>query len=64
VDANFITGVPTGNVDIAVDSTHVYWANWANGSGTTIGRASIDGSEVNTNFISGASGPYGVAVTG
>jgi virginiamycin B lyase len=64
VKPNFITGVRTGNVGIAVDSTHIYWANWSNGSGTTIGGAAIDGTAVNNDFITGGSGPYGMAVPG
>ena len=35
---------------------------WANVGGTTIGRANLDGSSPNQSFITGASGPCGVAV--
>jgi hypothetical protein len=40
---------------------HIYWAN---ASGNTIGRADLDGSDVDENFISGASGPSNVLVHG
>ena len=50
---------------IAVSRGHIYWANQgANQSGTTIGRANLDGSAVNESFISGADSPAGVAVSG
>lgn len=39
----------------------VYWTN--NGS-DTIGRANLDGTGANPSFITGAVGPYGVAVNG
>jgi virginiamycin B lyase len=53
---NFITGAddPKG---VAVDSTHVYWANQ---DADTIGRANLNGSNVNQSFIAGAD--CGVAV--
>jgi hypothetical protein len=37
---------------------------WADASGTTIGRANLDGTSVNQTFIIGADGPAGVAVDG
>jgi virginiamycin B lyase len=40
----------------------VYWTNYGGGEGSTIGRASLDGSGANQSFIAGASGPCGVAV--
>lgn len=43
---------------------YVYWANWDGGAGTTIGRATVDGGQVNQSFITGAHGPCGVAVDG
>lgn len=44
---------------IALDGTHLYWANREAG---TIGRANLDGSEPNPTFISGLNGPCNVAV--
>lgn len=38
---------------------HIYW-----GTGSTIGRANVDGSGVNRSFVTGASTPTGVAVDG
>ncbi|MGO9207419.1 MAG: hypothetical protein ACLQBX_14775, partial [Candidatus Limnocylindrales bacterium] len=54
---------------VAVDSTHVYWANrgtsgWTPTSGTTIGRANLDGTGLDESFIGGAQSPCGVAVDG
>jgi virginiamycin B lyase len=40
----------------------VYWANTAVGTGTTIGRAELDGTGVDQDFIGGATAPCGVAV--
>jgi hypothetical protein len=41
----------------------VYWANFGNGSGSTIGRASLDNPDAaDQNFITGADAPCGVAV--
>jgi hypothetical protein len=40
----------------------VYWANFGGGSGTTVGRASVDGTGAEQGFISGAKDPIGVAV--
>ena len=46
---------------MAVDGAHIYWTSSGGGSGT-IGRANLDGSGVNQNFITGAADPWGVAV--
>jgi len=35
---------------------------WANASADTIGRANLDGSSPNQSFISGCTGPFGVAI--
>jgi len=40
---------------------HIYWSN---ASGNTIGRAYLDGTDVDQSFISGASGPSSVLVHG
>jgi Low-density lipoprotein receptor repeat class B len=42
-------------------SADVYWSNYTN---DTIGRANLDGTSVNQNFIVGASHPNGIAVDG
>lgn len=64
VNQNFITGLNGQIAFIALDSTHIYWADWGNrGSGTTIGRANINGTSVNQSFITGTSGGFGIAVT-
>ena len=52
---------------MAVDAAHVYWANETAFSRTgaqisTIGRANLDGTGVNQNFITGATFATGVAV--
>jgi virginiamycin B lyase len=58
VDLSFITGAkdPCG---VAVDATHVYWADWRK---DLIGRAKLDGTDVDHRFITGASHPCWVAV--
>ncbi|MGH2989929.1 MAG: hypothetical protein ACRDMA_08700, partial [Solirubrobacterales bacterium] len=40
----------------------IYWTNNAQSEGTTIGRASNDGSGVDQSFIAGLNDPTGVAV--
>ena len=70
VNLNLISGATapiTSKIGVAVDGQHLYWANFTSEggkNGTTIGRANLDGSGVNQNFIAGASEPYGVAVDG
>jgi hypothetical protein len=58
VDQNFISD-PTTPLGLAVDSSHVYWANVFAG---TIARANLDGTGVDQNFITGAVAPLAVAV--
>jgi hypothetical protein len=63
----FIFTDRAGACGVAVDGAHIYWANTGdtNGSsGTTIGRANLDGTGVNQSFITGAKAPCGVAVDG
>jgi virginiamycin B lyase len=67
VDESFITGA-SGPCGIAVDSAHVYWTNQpvvlvqvGGGQGfqyetNTIGRANLDGSSPNQDFITGPPG--------
>ena len=40
---------------------HIYWTNYESGM---IGRAKLDGSGVNRNFITDAGAPHGVAIHG
>jgi hypothetical protein len=50
---------------VALDSRYVYWAH-GNGTSGAIGRAKLDGSDVQSNFIPPSAGvidPFGVAVT-
>ena len=49
---------------VALDKTHIYWTGHANGvpGKGTIGRARLDGSHRQPNFITGASNPCGLAV--
>jgi hypothetical protein len=44
---------------VDVDASHVYWTE-----GSAVGRADLDGSNVNHSFITGASSPCRVAVDG
>jgi hypothetical protein len=44
---------------LAIDAAHIYWANDTNG---TIGRADLDGSEVNQRFITGLDHPCGLSI--
>jgi hypothetical protein len=69
IEADFIRGAD-GPCGVAVDSGHVYWTNTGYDrtvtpvySGTTIGRANLDGSAPDQSFITGTgTGPLGVAV--
>jgi sugar lactone lactonase YvrE len=48
---------------VAVDANYIYWANHGSTAlGTTIGRAALDGTAVNSAFINAALNPCGVAV--
>jgi hypothetical protein len=60
LDQGFITtGTPDPAGCVAVDGAHVYWT-----SQYTIGRANLDGTGVNENFISGLNRACGLAVDG
>ena len=52
-----VTG-QSGPVGVAVDSAHIYWANFGDG---TIDKANLDGSNPQT-IVTGQNGPEGVAV--
>jgi virginiamycin B lyase len=58
-----VGGQPGG---LAVDGRHIYWTNFGDAGQSTIGRAGIDGRNVDDSFITGASfdtgSPQGVAV--
>jgi virginiamycin B lyase len=62
-NANFITGLSSsghGPRGIAVDASHIYWANSAL---LTISRADLDGTNVDQSFITGISPyPYDIVV--
>ena len=45
--------------DVAVDETYVYWTN---NSGNSIGRAGLDGSNPDKDWITNLSEPIGIAV--
>jgi virginiamycin B lyase len=61
-DDGFIP-VPAGkDCGVAVDSGHVYWVEGGTTGGRDIGRASLDGSDVRHDLITGV-GASGVAVT-
>ncbi|MFM8526796.1 MAG: choice-of-anchor D domain-containing protein [bacterium] len=57
---SFIT-LDSSPMGVAVDGNYIYWANYF-GIPATIGRANLDGTGVNQSFITGAYGPWGVAV--
>jgi virginiamycin B lyase len=57
-DQGFISEAAQG---VAVDGSHIYWANPAANS---IGRANLDGTGVERSFITGARHPQGVAADG
>ena len=58
VELEFLSASAIG---VAVDGSHLYWANPSRGS---IGRAPIDGSGVEEDFVSGLFRPRWVAVDG
>jgi hypothetical protein len=49
---------------LAVDAHYVFWANETSNQVGTIGRANLDGSGANVNFITGVDRPGAVAVDG
>jgi virginiamycin B lyase len=69
VDHNFITELgsfPRGLVtDVAVDANHIYWSQspgFGSGSGGAIGRANLDGTGIDPEFIPFPPGSEPVAV--
>ncbi len=47
-----------GGCGIAIDGSHIFWADLE----TRIGRANLDGSDVNPKFITGLNRPCGLAI--
>lgn len=59
--AEDLYGTSSANLcGVAVDSQHVYWG----GFGESIGRAGLDGSNLEPSFVTGIERPCGVAVDG
>ena len=57
--ARFQRDPPAGGSTVGmVDGSHVYWTNYDN----TVGRADLDGQNVNQSFITSCSGAFGLAV--
>jgi hypothetical protein len=64
VKQDFIKDLAGEIAFLAVDSAHIYWADWGDrGTGHTIGRANLNGSGVDQGFVKGAHGGFGIAVT-
>ncbi len=61
IQPSFIPATGSGSRDVLVTASHVYWTNLATG---TIGRANLDGTGVNQNFITGIDAPSGIASDG
>jgi hypothetical protein len=46
-----------------VSGNHVYWSDFGpGGSGSTIGRARLNGTRADRHFITGADTPTGIAI--
>lgn len=64
MNPNFITGLNGEIAFLAVSAKGIFWADWGSrGSGSTIGRANLDGTAVNQSFITGTDGGFGMAAT-
>jgi virginiamycin B lyase len=61
LNTTFVRGGSPSVCGVAVDAAHLYWTNLENGR---IGRANLDGTQVNQSFIAGATSPCGVAADG
>jgi hypothetical protein len=63
IDGSGASALPIGGIDgltrLEVGTTHLYWSDYLNG---TIGRSNLDGTGMESQFITGASQPFGVAV--
>ena len=60
MNENFISGLnsPYG---VAVIDGHIYWDSRF---GNAIGRADLNGTHVNNDFVTGAAGPWDIAAGG
>ena len=61
-EPNFIPNVDA--CAVAVYGSHIYWADYGGSSGGHIGRANLDGTGVDEEYIDTAGGTCGVAVDG
>jgi virginiamycin B lyase len=61
VNQAFVPGAVSYPCGVAVDGSHIYWGNYF---GNAVGRADINGGNVDPNFITGLAAPCGVAVDG
>jgi hypothetical protein len=61
IDQEFIK-LSEGPCGLAIDGDHIYWGRWGSQPGSFVGRANLDGSGVDEQFV--ATAPYvcGVAV--
>jgi hypothetical protein len=60
-----LASASVGLASAAHTKGYLYWTNYGvSGSGGTIGRANVDGTAANENFITGAHAPAGITVNG
>ena len=62
VNEKFIALQNPGGAGMTLDKKYIYWTAANGGSATTIARANLNGSHINSDFVSGAQNPCGVAV--
>src|ERR1039458_3012785 len=60
-DAPNQSWLTTPSYGVAVDANYIYWTNSAGGK---IGRADLNGGNLNASFITGLTNPMGIAVNG
>src|ERR1039458_5037646 len=60
-DAPNQSWLTTPSYGVAVDANYIYWTNYAGGK---IGRADLNGGNLNASFITGLTNPMGIAVNG
>jgi hypothetical protein len=61
VNQAFVPGALGSPCGVAVDGSHIYWGNYF---GNAVGRADINGGNVQPAFITGLNAPCGIAVDG